>query len=1360
LVKPHLGRMIMSNHNDFYVVGIGASAGGLEAVQRFFDHIPDNTGVAYVIIQHLSPDFKSLMPELLAKHTGMHIYTAKNNQKIKPNCVYLNNRTTNIGIKDYKFILFDKAPKDHLNLPIDILFHMLGESYKDKSIGVILSGTGSDGSRGIKTIKEAGGTILVQDPETAQFDGMPNSAISTNLADFILSPGMLAEKIVQFTGKNLQLESSGDLISSNEKVFNAILEEIHRHTGVNFKKYKTNTLLRRLEKRLSLHNIESLQEYLKLLKTSEKEKSAIKQEFLIGVTSFFRDTEAFKILKTKVIPEICEKKRNKSDVRIWIPGCSSGEEVYSIALLFDNYIRNNKSGIDFKIFATDIDKKALQQASMGSYPVNTFLEIEKPYLQEYFLKTGDRIQIIKRIREKIVFSYHDLTNDPPFIKVDLISCRNLLIYLNNSTQKAILSGFQFALNKDGFLFLGSSESLGSVSKSFRDVDSKYKIFQNLYENTRLVRNDDKETYLYKNKHIPEQPLTTYAKNSQAGRKQSELFYYKYLSQKHAPVTVFIDKSFTVNFMLGEFKHWFRQVDGTFTNNLLDMVGLELSTIIRNGVRRLEQSDKPITIKNLTYTVNEETTATDLYFEKVEHKDTHDQVYMIQFGFSKQENSSEEIVLSNDDISNFSKERIEDLEYELKENRSELQNVVEELETSNEELQSSNEELMSSNEELQISNEELQSVNEELYTVNTEFQEKNKELEDLNNDILNLLNSTDIGTLFLDTDLNIRKFTPAIKHLFNLQESDIGRSISSFASEFDDDTRKSLINDSKTALENLQTSEKEIRDGEGNWYLKRILPFITAEKRIEGVVITFVNITSLKKAEKDLGESEIRLSEALSAGNMAWWELRLPDGFVSYSKNKTDLLGRRKEDFTSYKDFMKIVHPDDHEAAMNAMRQHIDGEEPLYKCEYRMQHANGNYLWFQDIGQIIAKNNDRITVTGIVTEITEKKHTDSLLLKAKKKAEAANIYKNQFLANMSHEIRTPMNGLVGFAALLRDSKLNAKERNKYIDIIESSSRQLLNLINDIIDVSKIEAGELQLREKPCRLDLIFTELYETFNKLKEKKGKDQIDIILNIPKKHQKVTILSDPERIKQILTNLLSNALKFTHKGKIEFGYNINNDKIIIQVSDTGIGIDGKDISNIFKRFQRTDQTNEEKYDGTGLGLAITKGIIDNFNGTINVESQHGKGSLFTIEIPFIPAKIDQHNKISSTKPDWELLKGKELLIAEDDYVNNLFLEELFKNIPLKTYWARNGIEAINIYKDHPDIELVLMDIRMPILDGYKAAQEILKINPKAKIIAQTAHAMSSDRDKCLNNGFAEYIAKPIQKDQFMGLITNLIIDA
>lgn len=1349
---------MMKQEKDFYVVGIGASAGGLGAVQQLFDNIPDNTGNVFVIIQHLSPDFKSLMPELLAKHTKMKIFTAEDNQELEPNCIYLNQRNKNIGIKDCKFVLLDKAPKDHLNLPIDILFHMLGESYKEKSIGVILSGTGSDGSRGIKTIKEAGGTILVQEPDSAQFNGMPNSAISKNLSDFILPPNEIAEKIVLFTGKRLQLEGKNNTQTDNEKTFQNILTLIQKHSGVNYKKYKINTLLRRLEKRLSLHNIETLEEYLAFLKQNDKELASINQEFLIGVTSFFRDKEAYDTMRHTVIPAICQRKNKQDTIRVWIPGCSSGEEVYSIAILFEDHIRNNKLSVGYKIFATDIDKRALHQASIGDYPVNNCAEIDRSYLEDYFVKSGEKIQIIKRIRENIVFSYHDVTNDPPFIKVDLISCRNLLIYFNNTTQKSVLSGFQFSLNKDGFLFLGNSESLGNVSNLFKVIDNKHKIFQNLYENKRLTMDRDIEENHYNIGSGATKFFINKPQQFASNKKQTELFYYKYLSKKHVPVSVFVDIDFNVQFILGDFKKWFSQSDGVFSNNFLNMVTPELATIIRNGLRRVIESNKSVSIKNLICNIGDEQISTDLFFESVERDGSLGNIFLVQFGIGTPNNTEEQILLSNEDVSNFSKQRIEDLEQELKENRAELQNVVEELETSNEELQSSNEELMSSNEELQSSNEELQSVNEELYTVNSEFQQKNRELGSLNNDITNLLHSTDIGTLFLDTELNIRKFTPAVKRIFSLEDSDIGRSIVSFASEFEENTRKSIISDSKTSLEELKSFEKEIQDNKGNWYLKRITPFITTEKKIEGAVITFVDINSFKKAKAKLNESETRLTTALEAGSMAWWEMKFPSGEISFNEKKAKMIGRDPKDFKYYNDFMELVHPDDYKIVTEALHNHLEDKSETYMCQYRLKNIDGNYQWFQDIGKIVFKCEKDIIISGIVIEVTTKKRTELKLMEAIKKVEKANVYKNQFLANMSHEIRTPMNGLVGFAKLLRKKNLTPETKNKYVDIIENSSKQLLNLINDIIDVSKIEAGELKINNKPCLLNNLFTELETTFNELKHQKGKGHIEIKANIMESGSDLTIKTDPARLKQVLTNLLGNALKFTNEGVIEFGYEIIDKQLVFKVSDTGIGISKHKLSVIFERFKQLNHTKKAKYDGTGLGLAITKGIVNLLGGSISVQSELEKGSIFTFEIPYIPLKPHHLNSNRNSIANTKLLNGKTILVAEDDDINKLFIEELLEDIPLKVLWANNGVEAVEMFKKNDNISLVLMDINMPLLNGYKAAKQIFEYKSDTRIIAQTAYAMTSDREKCIKNGFVDYISKPIQEEKLIELLTKWIV--
>lgn len=441
--------------------------------------------MAFVIIQHLSPNFESLMSELLAKHTKMKIFTAEDKQTISPNCVYLNQRFKNLHIKGKKLYLLDRGPKHNLNLPIDIFFHTLGEEFKEKSIGVILSGTGSDGSQGIRTIKEGGGIIMAQDPESAQFDGMPNSVIATNLVDFIMTPKNIAEKISKIPTNRAQVDIHTDTDGSTESLINNILEIVFQFSGIDFREYKKNTLLRRIEKRMNIHNIEHLSDYVDFLLLKDEEKQGLKEDFLIGVTRFFRDTEAFTELEKQIIPAICQSKNKKDTVRIWVPGCSTGEEVYSIAMLVDDHIRSNKLNLDFKIFATDIDPLAIAKASAGAYQYNVVSEIRKGYIDRYFIKSGVKIQIIKSIREKIVFSIHNVFKDPPFIRMDLLSCRNMLIYFDHKIQRRTLHKFQFALNQFGYLFLGSSNLLnnalkfsekGTIEFGFRMKDQRMEFF--------------------------------------------------------------------------------------------------------------------------------------------------------------------------------------------------------------------------------------------------------------------------------------------------------------------------------------------------------------------------------------------------------------------------------------------------------------------------------------------------------------------------------------------------------------------------------------------------------------------------------------------------------------------------------------------------------------------------------------------------------------------------------------------------------------------------------------------------------------------------------------------------------------------
>ena len=852
----------------FYVVGIGASAGGLDAIQNLFDHLPSDTGMAFIIIQHLSPDFKSLMPELLSKHTKMPIFTAEDKQTINPNCIYLNQRSKNLHVKGSELYLLDKGPKHNLNLPIDIFFHTLGEEYKEHSIGVILSGTGSDGSRGIKTIKEGGGTIIVQDPASAQFDGMPNSAISTNTVDYILNPQKIAEILHKNPTSRPLLQEDFNKHPSNETLINDILTIVYKHSGIDFREYKKNTLLRRIEKRMNINNIEHVFDYATFLSSNVTEQQSLQEDFLIGVTRFFRDTEAFKSLKDNVIPEICKNRNSESTIRVWIAGCSTGEEVYSQAILIDNYLRTHQLNLDFKIFATDIDPRALAIAGLGVYHVNIINEIEKPYLDQYFIKNGDKIQIIKRIREKIVFSNHNLIKDPPFIRMDLISCRNLLIYFDSNIQKKVMFNFQFALNQFSYLFLGNSESLGETAKLFKTIDVKWKIFQNISPAKQIPSHssnlDRITTLAYKYPQIPRSVPALNLKES------PELIFHKYLSQKFSPASIFIDQDFNILFINGDAGKRLSHGSGLFQNNLLKMVNTDIAVIIRSGIRRAEATKQDIVIEGVMNETASQTYSFDLNFHQVKDYDNLNKCYLIEFSNDVILSESIPLIIDTINLDEVSNQRLEDLETALKIAKTELQNAIEELETSNEELQSSNEELMASNEELQSTNEELQSVNEELYTVNTEMQEKNKELTNLNNDITNLLDNTAIATLFLDTDLRIRKFTPALKEVFNLDEVDLGRTLSSFTSNFREETRNSIIEDSKFVLDKLKVVERQVKDQNENYYLLRISPFITANKIINGVVITLNNINKLKEIELKLVDTGIKyhkLFENLNEGFM-------------------------------------------------------------------------------------------------------------------------------------------------------------------------------------------------------------------------------------------------------------------------------------------------------------------------------------------------------------------------------------------------------------------------------------------------------------------------------------------------------------
>lgn len=1203
-------KIIKKNNQDLHVVGIGASAGGLNALKELFNNMPSDTGMAFVIIQHLSPDFVSLMPELLSKQTSMKIYTAQDKLTIKPNCIYLNQRNSNLHIIGRELYLLEKGPKHNLNLPIDIFFHSLGEEYKEKSIGIILSGTGSDGSRGIKTIKERGGIVMVQEPNSAEFDGMPNAAISNNDADFILSPEEIGKTFDKLPINNLSPASKEYTSQSSNFLIEAILTAIYKHSGIDFRGYKRNTLLRRIEKRMGINNIDELHDYHTYILSNEAEKKELKQNFLINVTRFFRDDEAFHLMETKIIPAICKSKHKNEPLRVWCAGCSTGEEVYSIAILITDYIRTKKLNLDFKIFATDIDSIALKAASLGEFHINTVNEIRKEHLEQYFIKSGSKIKISQRIRGKIVFSNHNVCVDPPFIKMDLITCRNLLIYLDNEVQFKILKSFHFSLNKFGYLFLGNSESLGDFSKKFKTIDTKWKIFQNLDNEKPLIS----ETDIHNVESVInfKTPNRTSFSKIYKHQENPELVFHKYLSTKFSPDAIFIDKGYNIIFISGDAGKRLSHNAGLFQRNLLKNVHPQIASIIRNGIRRLESEQKDISIKDIINQQENFTYQFDLtIYKPKDHKDLQD-IYVLEFsGNTKIDKNILEIKdIPYDEIS---QARHEYLENELTATKTELQNVVENLETSNEELQSANEELMASNEELQSTNEELQSINEELYIVNSEFQEANKKLQLLNNDINNIFNSSNIGTLFLDTKLCIRRFTPSLKGLFQLEEADYGRPIATFTSNFSENIKETIIINSKKALVSHHPSEEEVMDSAGNYYIVRTSSYLTEDRQIEGIVISFIDISDIKRIETELKRSIRMLNIAEASVKLGGWELDLITNNLFWTDETYRILDTSPEEHTPTVDAgVSLFLPKSQEIISKAIEEAIE-KGIGYDLELETYTKKGRKINVRTTCIVTMNNGKPIRLTGVFQDTTIQKNIESALTKAKEKAEESDKLKTAFLANMSHEIRTPMNGILGFTSLLQQSQLNDEDKKTYVDIIEKSGNRMLTTVNDIIDIAKIETGQMKVTLTAFNVSEEIKSIYLLFKSEAIKKG---IDLKLQNLLPKNECIITSDLQKLNGVFINLIKNALKFTDEGSIEINIDTKGELLTCSIKDTGIGIPKKRLKAIFDRFTQADISDVRAFEGSGLGLTISKAYVEILGGKLWVESKVGIGSTFYFNIP------------------------------------------------------------------------------------------------------------------------------------------------
>ena len=832
-----------------HYVGIGASAGGLEALEEFFNTMPNATGMTFIIVQHLSPDYKSMMVELLSRKTPMQVLQIEDGMTAEADCIYLIPPKKNLEIYHAQLFLTEQQRDTGLYLPIDIFFRSLAIDQRKKAIGIILSGTGSDGTLGLRAIKEQGGLVMVQDYSSAKFDGMPKSAIATGLADYILDAGRMSDALVKYIKHPLVINADkAQELNKEETDFMKILSLIRTHVGEDFSYYKPKTIIRRIERRISVNQIQDTDEYIELLRHSKQECEILAKEFLIGVTQFFRDREAYEPLEQGVIPKLFSPEGSDKPIRIWSAACSTGEEAYSIAILCKEYLERHDIQADLKIFATDLDKEAVKFAGLGSYPESIVSDVSQERLQRFFLKKHESYQVNEDLRQMVIFSHHNVLTDPPFSNIDLIICRNLLIYLKPDMQQKVLGLFQYSLSDGGYLLLGSSESLSGVSDAFETIHSKWKIFKHksgfappMLANLLNVRT-----------RLPSQtraPLPDVAPSSLRVQKQEQAALYEQVVNYLAPAGVIVDAENTVVHFFQNSQCYLNFPAGKANYNLLELADPQLTTILSNMLYKVRKTHSDVTFSKVKFTREGQDSFLNLSAHPIQLKKGGGQGFVViaihdsQADDNKAQHDEEEAE-SRFDYNEQASERIRELERELQYREENLQTTVEELETSNEELQATNEELVSSNEELQSTNEELQSVNEELYTVNSQYQEKIKELTILNNDINNLLANTQIGTLFLDSQLTVRKFTPEISKLINVMDVDIGRPFSHLTFNCD---RQDLYQDVADVLETLVPAEREIHAHDGEWYLLKIQPYRHADRSIHGVLLTQVQITILKEA---------------------------------------------------------------------------------------------------------------------------------------------------------------------------------------------------------------------------------------------------------------------------------------------------------------------------------------------------------------------------------------------------------------------------------------------------------------------------------------------------------------------------------
>ncbi|WP_317898068.1 chemotaxis protein CheB [Aurantibacillus circumpalustris] len=1272
--------------NAFTIVAIGASAGGLEAITEFLKNLSPNTGMAFIYVQHLSPDHKSMLSSLLSKTTIMKVQDVEDMDKMEPNNVYIMPYNKGIEVTDGHIKLLPRQNKSFI-LSIDVLFSSLAETHKDNVIGIVLSGSGHDGTLGLKQIKEAGGIIFAQN-ETAKFSSMPESAIAEGIVDFVLSPKQIATKLNWMSKHPLITRKGGKLapedeIDNRDPYLKVIMQLLDKNKQVDFSRYKMNTIKRRILRRMLILKITDLKQYSEILKQKKDETDLLYADLLINVTEFFRDPDAFVRLKNIIFPKLLKSKKQGESLRIWVAACATGEEVYSFAMLLFEIQDTKVNKIPFQIFASDLSTDAINQARIGEYSVHQLKNVSSKRLQHFFTKSRDKYRVIKSLRDVCIFAPHNILRDPPFSRVDFISCRNLLIYLDTTAQKKAISTFHYALNDKGFLMLGKSETIGSSTQLFTaSPDKKIKIYiRKKDSSTRsttnvLPRIQQKNTIV----RVMHQSIRSQKIGSAALGSLGNAFDLILLSN-YVPASIVINHDLDILQFRGQTALYLQNSTGRASLNVLKMVHPEITFELRNAIHHAIKTKQ--TVNKTGIEVNRDKAGVALRIVNLEVSplimEGEEELLIIIFTGQQSSQLSENSIKDTKNNSLARDRRIKKLEEEIAASRLDMATITHDQEAANEELQSANEEIVSSNEELQSLNEELEtskeeieSTNEELITTNQELQARILEVEELYNYYEIILSTIHEPMLIIDKDMRVKSANKSFCALFKITEEK-----STGVSLFSLNNRQWNIPRLRELLDNVILKNKPFQDFEAELNLpvsgkKTLLlnahGIVQQSNNEELIVLTISDVTQIKKLAFDLRQKEKKVLEV-----------------------------KLEVEKKAMKKIEKI------------------------NCEL-----------------IQAKNNAEHK-----TEIAEN------AVKAKQ----------QFLSNMSHEIRTPMNAIIGFTNVVLKTQLNDSQK-EYINAIKLSGDSLIILINDILDIAKVDAGKMTFEQIPFNLSHSITAILHLFEiKILEKNLeliKEYDDAIPEI--------LIGDPLRLRQIILNLLSNAVKFTHTGKIIISIRLikedeKNTNIEFTIADTGIGIPENKLKNVFNSFEQASRETSRSYGGSGLGLAIVKQLVELQGGTIALNSVVGEGSSFSFVLDFEKLGLSTEFKTNETETLTKdtLLKTIKVLVAEDIALNQLLIKLILTDFGFEFDIVSNGKLAIDLLKKNV-YDVVLMDLQMPEMNGFEATEHIRKeMHSNIPIIALTADVTSMDDEKCKKLGVTDYISKPVDEKLLYSKIVRLV---